>query len=331
MSNINVAQRLSDLRADLTIEVIITKEGGDLVRGFRAVEMLIDVCKKLSEAIFPGAPFSLRPLVVLEDIDAHSVIAWLRQDQGPEQVCAEGAIEYVNAAIVESAKWLSNCRAGADFSTLLRSFEALPRKSSQIPQPDSANLLRALCELQEVRASLATGDKVLFVAEQGGVLLDDSSFVPAGHLLRSAARWHLRNDATEILLIVRSPDYFGGNIWTVEYNGAAVEISIDDRVWLDAFANREIDVREGDVLRAVAITEQYYAADGTLLDAEIRISEIRETAASIKAASVPAQMIPVYGEAPPKLDIPSSSRSINLSYSWSVSGQRVRSHLAPNA
>ena len=330
MSNISVSQRLGDLKADLMIEVVAQDEVGDLARGFRTMELFIDVCRKLSGALLPDAPPSLRPLIVVEDIDSHSVIAWLRLDFSLGQPGPDEAIEYVNGGIMESAKWLSNCRAGADFQRLLGNLEALHGKSSRLPPPDSAKLLRALCEFQDARTSLATRDQVLFVAESGGVRLDRSSLVPTDCLLRSAARWHVKNEATELLLVVSAPDYSGGNIWSVQHNGATVDVSIQDRAWLNAFENREIDVREGDVLRAVAITEQHYAADGTLLNAQIRITSIQETTTLKGAApTTTAQPTPVGADAPPKFAAPSSSNGINLSYSGPITGNRAYSTATP--
>jgi hypothetical protein len=63
----------------------------------------------------------------------------------------------------------------------------------------------------------------------------------------------------------------------MEHNGADVQVSIQDRAWLRAFASRDIDIREGDILRGIATMEQHYTAKGKLLHAEIYITSVVET------------------------------------------------------
>lgn len=277
MNNTSAAQRLNDLRADLMIEVVTQKQGGDVMRGFRAIDMLVEACAKLGGALLPGATATLRPLVVLEDCEANSVIAWQRLELRPDSSIADDAVNYVLGGIVESAKWLSNYGPGAHFEWLLRNLEMLPAKNANLYQPESARLLRAVCALEKARAVLAAGDRIFIVTGTGGVSLDNLSPVPEGHLLRSAATWQVKNEAIEMLLVVRAPDYSGGSLWRVQYDGGIVDVDIDDHEWLAAFANRTLDVREGDVLRAVGMKSQYYAADGEPLHTEIRLSTIRET------------------------------------------------------
>jgi hypothetical protein len=320
----NFSQRFSDLTADLMIEVVAAGDSRDRIRAFRAVEAFTEVCTRLSQAIAPGTSTSLRPVIMVEDVEAGSVIAWLRQEPNLATPPSAANLEHLNTGVVESAKWLSKVTAGADFQDLMRSLEALQGVGTDSTKPDGALLLRALCDLQDARANLENGDRVILVAESGGVLLDNSSLVPTAHLLRSAARWSVRNDAAQILLVVQAPDYSGGSIWKVQHNGAMIEVAIEDRPWLDTFRRREINVREGDVLRGVATTEQHYAADGTLLGASMCLTSVLETALP-NAIPAPSEPQPAASSSPATPAVPPKDpRSISLAYSRPLNG-----HMSP--
>ncbi|QIK79101.1 hypothetical protein G7077_09530 [Sphingomonas piscis] len=280
MKSLTADNSWRDLKADLTIEVVTSRKDGDLAHLFRATELIVSTCTKLVVALFPGAPLLLQPRAILEDLGSRSVISWIRLEENAEDTRSQTLGEAAVGNIVDCLRWLSDCRAGVPYQELLRIIGE-QRAANNLPiHLNAADLLASLGELQEVRATFPDFKRILFTALAGDVKLDASSYVPVGHLLQLAAHWHLKNTAVEIVLVVQEPDYSGGRVWKMQHNGTNVEVAIHDQGWLSAFSNRGIDVRKGDIVRAIATTEQHYGVDGVLLHGEIHITAILETVSS---------------------------------------------------
>jgi hypothetical protein len=279
-----------DGRADFCLEVTFEKGHGDASRVFRALAELIEACQRVDSDLIQAVDARIRPILLLEDVDAGSVRTWLKtmletvddealRDLDWRRVIGRYLVKvkYFLIDFIGSHTTVSNKEEIAELKQ--RVFEAAQETGLQDipiyqPVPD-ADLIQHLSRLAQATKALDEGDTVRYVAP-GMEASFNLSFSVSPEAIEDLLTRETITSRQEMILKVRKPDYLGEAMWEFRFAGKSLSAKIDDKQWLRSFHARKIDVRPGDALRVNAEVEVRYDHAGDVLGVRHTILQVLE-------------------------------------------------------
>jgi hypothetical protein len=278
--------------ADFSFRIVFEKGAGDPRRIFDAASELIDGFEELDEAITGSVDAKIRPIMVLEDIEAGSIRVWLSSflkkidDQGLKEgelkkAIGPALVDAKYAAIAFLDKNQDDAKKGADeLRETLRGLAVKSdiRKLGDYAPIHEAKLVAALDSFQDAKRLLGPKDKLLLEAPTHKTYevdltktWDPSETIP---LDKTTSEKHSEG---EIILTIRKPDMTGESKWQFTRGKYPVFAKITHRDWLDRFHARKVPgFHSGDAMRCKVKFTYIFDDRGTMIEEQIEIIEVLE-------------------------------------------------------
>jgi hypothetical protein len=277
--------------ADFSFTIHFARGLGDPRRVFDAASELIDGFEELDSALAGSLDRTLKPLMVLEDVEAGSLRVWLKtvltkiDDKG----LAEGEWKKAIGPALVAAKyaaieWLNNDQktASADAELFREKLRGIASQTDVRPLGDyppihEAKLVAALDSLQDGKRILGPGDKLTIETEDRYYEVDLSkTWDPSEAIPVTEGTTSEKQSEGEIIVTIRKPDMTGQSMWQFTRGKFPISARILDEQWLNRFHNREVALYSGDALRCKVKFTYVFDQAGAMIEEKIEITKVLE-------------------------------------------------------
>lgn len=275
---------------DFEIKIDFIPGEGDPTRAFKAMSGLIESFQSLDSHILSSFDVSLSASLVLDEVEAGSIKAKLRDIIWgiPDEALRNSEWKKIIGHFLLKAKyivleWLKerdNITSREDVRLLENKLQVAAEETDVklLPayvSPSAEVLLSAIHSIKESLECLEENDSASYEY--------DGNFVPinkdlniSNEVIREILTKEVVKSSGEKILKVKKPDYLGTSKWQFKYDGRAIEAKITDSEWLAKFQNRKEDVRPGDSLRVMLYEEISYGFDGEVVHRYYDIEKVYE-------------------------------------------------------
>lgn len=280
----------ASLRADFGIEIDFERGSESPSRVFRAMSELIETFEQIDHALVESIDAKIEPIVVIEDIEAGSVKAWLSyvlraiDDEALKKIDWKPAVgKYLvkakyfilkftenktEIATKEQVVELERQLLGAAEETDVTHFPSYTTIDRQV-------LLGNLTKLNHALSYLKENDKAIYVTRDEDARMNASfSIVP--EKLEELLTQETIDSTSEMILKVKKPDYLGESKWEFRHGTKPIMASITHSDWLKNFHDRKYDIRPGDSLRVMVVTSVHYGYDKEVVATHYEIVEVKD-------------------------------------------------------
>jgi hypothetical protein len=271
------AEPLVTLADDLTVIQINYEPGTpDPSRIFRSMAGLIETFQHVDRHLAHSVAATIEPTVVLERVEAGSIRAILRtlliqvDDEALHNLDWKPLIgQYLVRGKHFLLRWLDGRPRIASHVEVVELQQGLrqlaPRQMTDrllppAPVPveellhDMESLSRAVVQLLPAdSAELISAEEVTRI-ETGLVITEQD--------IESLLTESVDKIVSEMMLLVKKPDYLGNSMWEFRLPDHAIEAKMLDDDWLQRFRRQEIPLQPGDALRAIVRTETAHGFEG---------------------------------------------------------------------
>ncbi len=141
--------------------------------------------------------------------------------------------------------------------------------------PQTSELAEAVQEIDGAKAELSEGDRITYISKEDDPLEFDLAVEWSGtELSDMLIKETTKFENMPMNLIVKKPDYLGESKWDLRHGRKQILARVDDRVWLEDFQARKIDVRPGDALKCLVTVEHHYGYDNELISETHEITKV---------------------------------------------------------
>ena len=276
--------------AEFCIQIDFLRQSESPARVFRAMTGLIEAFQDLDKQLVRSFDIKIEPVLILEDIEAGSIKAWLRtqltehDDKDLKNLNWKPAVgKYLVKAKYILIDFLTDKTEISDRTQL----QTLQQKMLTAAEETNANAIPAYAPLTlpEVVNSINAVSTALVPLKAGDsakYLTGDTqtdfnlllAFSPES-MERLLTKETISNQAVMILKVKR-PDYLGEAMWDLRHESKQIEAKILDSEWLANFQSRKIDVRPGDALRATVRIDVEYGYDGEVVATHYSVLSVSE-------------------------------------------------------
>jgi len=261
-------------------------------RIFQAADQMITAFGDFDRMLAKSIDSKIEPVLLLEDIDAGSLLVWLRNilkgiDDGAlkefdvkQQIgkyFVKGkylAIDFLNRQIyADDKKRIEQLRY--DLYRLAQETDVrhLPGYAP-VPVPQ---LITVLSEMSQAREQLAQSDEMKYVSDQGEEAIRLDISWSSEEIEDLYVKESISHGPAEMILLVKRPDYIGNTQWEFKHGRSQSFLAkIADEEWLRAFQERKIDVRPGDALRCLVSHQIKYGYDNEVVGERFVVERVIE-------------------------------------------------------
>lgn len=273
--------------ADFAIEINFQRGEANPQRIFRAADRMIQALQRVDSALCASVDSNIKPLMMLEDIEAGSIRVWLKSaleaidDQAIKDMDWRPAIgKYLVRGKYAYIRWANKTDPDTTLFDLAKDLRSIAEETDIRHFPDYApppvsELAESVKQIESAKDELVEGDSIRYISKEDGPLDFDL-----------AASWD-EEELTDILvmettkfenmpmnLIVKKPDYLGSSKWDLRHGRRPIMASIEDVDWLASFQQRQVDVRPGDALKCLVTVEHNYGYDNELISESHTITKV---------------------------------------------------------
>jgi hypothetical protein len=247
-------------------------------RVFQAADAMIRALEQLDRTLCAAADSHITPIMLLEDIEAGSIKAWLGnqlnriEDEALKTLDWKPLIgRYLVRAKYAVIRWSNKDGGDGSLIGLARELQTIGQEADirHLPDyqpPSLQDLSQAAKRIDEAKGILGPNDKMhLDSADEGTVEFNLSVRWTPEELDDLAVKETTKFENMPMTLIVKRPDYLGKSKWDFRFGKKPISARIDDTEWLKAFQDRQKDVRPGDALRCLVTIEHKYGYDNELI------------------------------------------------------------------
>ena len=256
-------------------------------RVFQAADAMIRALQALDHTLCEAVDSQIEPIMLLEDIEAGSIKAWLSNqlsrvdDEGLKKLDWKPIVgAYLVRAKYAVIRWTNKEGAEGGLMGLSRELKMIAQETDIRYLPDYAppplqELSQAAKRIDDAKSLLGPGDRMqLESPEAGKVEFNLSVKWSPEELGDLAVKETTKSENILMTLIVKKPDYLGKSKWEFRFGKKAITAKIEDERWLESFQTRKVDIRPGDALRCRVTTEYKYGYDNELLSEDYTISVV---------------------------------------------------------
>lgn len=275
--------------ADFAIVIDFKKDSGDPARVFRAADKTIRALALADNAFCSSIDSSIRTMLVLEDIEAGSIKIWLKNiltatdDDALKNIDWKPAVgKYLVRAKYVYLKWANKSEPEQTLSSLTRDIQTIASETDVLHLPDyappqSQDLIAATRTLDEARGDLIEGDELIYrSADEDDIRFDLGIRWDISDLEAMSVKETAVHENMSMNLIVKKPDYLGNSMWDLRHGNKTISAKMEDGDWLEAFQDRQIDIRPGDALKCKVTLENRYGFDNELISESFTITKVME-------------------------------------------------------
>ena len=272
------------------IKVEFKRGKGEPARVFRTMTGLIESIQALDQHLSATLSTRIRTKLLLQDIEAGSLISKLVNiiEDVPDEALKEGDYKKVIGQYLHRAKhkildWCSKRNEIKDRGEIkelqgeivelaketdIKRLPAYPPIESGTLLSDMSCIRSSLDNLEETDAASLTSDE--------GTSQFNKSLVFSDDVVRELMTRETIVSKGERILKVKKPDYLGSSKWLFKHSGYLVDAKISDEAWLRRFQTKVVSVQPGDSLRAIVREETLYGYDSEIVRTNYEILEVLE-------------------------------------------------------
>jgi hypothetical protein len=287
-------------RASFGLEINFDKGRGDPSRVFAAMSELIKACQDIDRNLVSSIQVDLEPVLLLEDIQRGSLIAWIRstvklsKDTPSLGVDSSKVEEYLDQGKFTLVDFIRNKTTVIDEELTELQMKIFDIVSEKKPTPElpiytpvsKKDLLTGIQTIQSAVSHLTEDkDGAEYIGGDGRkVYFNLTLDITPGSIEDILTKETLQNENT-MLLKVKKPDYLGSSQWEFKDGKGTIDVKINDFEWLEKFRNREFVLAPGDSLLAIVETISKYDVDNNLISSRHTLSKVLD----LRKSSEPRQ------------------------------------------
>jgi hypothetical protein len=281
----DLLKELSD--SDLVIE-LAARESDRQTLEIGPVKRLKEAVEASYAALAGPVRVQIETVAVLEEVSKRSLSVWFRVRHAGDGALAHGSdaslLKFLARGTLAIIAWMDGSATLqlADLQQALRvlAWGTSITTTAHPALPSSSALVEAITAWQTAKSSLAAGDSVRIMTNNGSAELDLSKCIEHPRTLLQARK--LVNHSADMIFVVEMPDYQGTGEWQLKHGGTRTTAIAEPGTLLDKFYKRELDIRPGDALRCKVDFETSYGPDHEVLAERYRIVEIIEVLPATK-------------------------------------------------
>lgn len=257
--------------ADFCLEIDYKKGSTNPSRVFRAMSDLIESTQALDITLINSIDHKIQPVLLLEDIEAASIKAWLRTLLESTEDEALKKLDWkpqVGKYLVKAKYFLIDFLKDKTEITDKKQLQEAQHEILQLAEETKVkefpaytpitipNLITGIDLLNNSLKTLQDEDKVKFLSDEGNTNFNlKFNFVPK-EIEDLLTREKLESNQ-DMILKIKKPDYLGDSRWDLMHD-KIIPAKILDEEWLHNFQTRKIDIRPGDSIKVnVKVTVKY--------------------------------------------------------------------------
>jgi hypothetical protein len=263
---------------------------GDPSRVFKAMSGLIDSMQNLDRHLMASIDFSLRPELVLDDVERGSLKARLRSvvEGIPDEALKEVEFKKIlGPYLLKGKKAILNwCSENSEINsresvrelegTLLKLAEETDLKELPAYAPVQAQaLLSDLSKMQESLHILDEGDNVTYGFDHHKIGLNKDLQI-SDQVVREVLTQQVIKSSSVKIIKVKKPDYLGKSMWEFVYDGRSIDAKVSHDEWLFEFQHKGLPVKPGDSLKVTLYEEISYGYEGEIVHKHYEIEKVHE-------------------------------------------------------
>ncbi len=274
--------------ADFALFIDFKKGEGDPLRVFKTADQMVRALQKLDKTFCRSVDSSIKPIMVLEDIEAGSLRIWLKNilestdDQALKDIDWKPAIgKYLVRAKYVYLQWANKPDGQESLAILGKEIMKIAEETDVKHLPDYAppsaqELIHATKEIDSAKLNLISGDSMQYIsADNDPVDFDLVASWDTEKLEEMSIKETTRFENMQMNLIVKKPDYLGMSMWEFRHGPSLIFARISDEIWLARYQKeREFDIRPGDALRCLVTVEFSYGFDNELIRTSYVIEQV---------------------------------------------------------
>jgi hypothetical protein len=258
-------------------------------RVFQAADAMITAFQVLDKTLCAAVDSHIEPVMLLEDIEAGSIKAWLGNqlsridDEGLKDLDWKPIVgKYLVRAKYAVIRWSNKEGTDANILGLARELRTIASETDVKHIPDYApplvqELADGIKKIETAKSFLLPKDRMSLTSDAEGKLEFNLAIKWGDQELSSlSVKEATKFEKMPITLIVKRPDYLGKSKWEFRFGKKTLSSKIEDQDWLARFQSRAIDVRPGDALRCLATIEHKYGFDNELIAEEYTVTKVEE-------------------------------------------------------
>lgn len=284
------AAHSEQVEVETVVKIDFQRDSVDPARIFRAMTGLIDAFAALDHDLISSLGVSIKPIVLLHDVEVGSLKTRLRT-----------LLESTDDDAIKDFNWKKLVGA-----YLLRAKKALLRRLDEKPLIESKQevdairreLLAAATDTEVARfptyqpvpsrrlladirlisdgvAHLRPGDRASLDGDGAPTPISRDIVMPSERAEELLTRETITGDAV-LVLVIKKPDYLGTSMWEFRHGERLLEAKMLDFSWLAAFHARRVAIRPGDALKARVRSEVRYGHDGSIVAQRHFLVEVLE-------------------------------------------------------
>ncbi len=256
-------------------------------RVFKAADAMITAFQSLDRTLCAAVDSKIEPVMMLEDIEAGSIKAWLGNqltridDDGLKTLDWKPLVgKYLVRAKYAVIRWSNREDVSGDILHLAREIRAIAAETDVKHLPDYAppsiqELVDGVKGIDVAKGFLSTQDKMsLSSDDEGSVDFNLSIRWDEQELLDLSVKETTTFEKMPMTLIVKRPDYLGKSKWDFRFGKKTLSAKIEDQDWLIRFQSRDVDVRPGDALKCLATIAHKYGFDNELISEDYTVTRV---------------------------------------------------------
>ncbi|MEQ8693976.1 MAG: hypothetical protein RIC85_01435 [Gammaproteobacteria bacterium] len=263
---------------------------GDANRVFQAMSGLIEAFQSLDDHLLSTLDVALEAKLVLDAVEAGSLKARFRDLVAgiPDDALQDGNVKKIIGHFLLKSKyavlrWLEDkTQIGSrdDVRVLEGELQRIAEETNinrlpaySAPRPEA--LLSDIQSVQQSLGHLREGDTARYSYGNESVSFNRDLNISSEVVRDVLTKETISNSGIRIVK-VKKPDYLGQSMWSLQYDGHAIDAKILDGDWLDEFQSRSIDVKPGDSLRVLLLEETSYGYEGEVVHRHFEIEKVYE-------------------------------------------------------
>ncbi len=287
MAALVVGQRGLD---EFGIEIDFERNSAAPSRVFRAMTSYIDSFGFIDGVLLSSINPRIQPILLLEDIEAGSILVWLKntlESIDSEALKSGDYKKLIGAYLVQGKKTLINF---IDKRTTIQSTSELAGLQSNLlqnaeetdvlriptyrPVP-TLEIARALKTLGDAPSVLTKNDAAKYLTQLEVIDINLSFSVSPKQIDDLLVREQMASEGPMILR-VKKPDFLGESMWEFVYDGRIVAARVGDLEWLNAFRSGGIVLFPGDSLKALVRSTVRYGFDNEVVSVQQDVLKVLE-------------------------------------------------------
>jgi len=240
---------------------------------------------------------SIKPSMLLEDIEAGSLRTWLRNtlESIDEESLKSGDYKKIIGSFLVKAKriiinWTderTEVTSEAELVDLQRQILNEAAKTGVMPIPvyspvPTSEIARSVELIATAIEPLHEGDAIAYLpGSETPVEFNRSFHVVPESLADLLVKESLTNEA-QMILMIKKPDFLGDSRWDFRHGSSPLLAKMQDAKWVEDFHRGSVPIFPGDALRAIVRTTVRYGYDGDVVDTQHDVMRVLDVIRAIR-------------------------------------------------